>query len=93
MSKPPEIPTNAVSHYAKAYATHYGERDMLTALRAYARVIEEFPRAPEAEYARAQIGNIVHLVVPTGELIASQIDLGLRHLERHQRDLLATAAP
>lgn len=66
--------------YAAAYAAHYSERNLATALRLYMELIASRPNAPEAEYSRAQIQNIVHAVVPAQELLDAQIGLALARL-------------
>lgn len=76
-----EPPSASAKHYAVAYAIHHTECDLRAALGAYGQVIESHPRAIEAGYARSQIRNIVNLVVPAAELVASQIALVLRHLQ------------
>jgi hypothetical protein len=93
MSEPAQRPATAVDQYAAAYATHYTERNLLGALRAYGQVIERHPTAAEAGYSRAQIQNIVNLVVPPRELLASQTDLAARHLQRDSDDVVAAASP
>jgi len=82
MSSQHPIGTASARNYAEAYATHYTKRDLLEALRAYERVIELHPNAPEAEYSCAQMRNIVVRVIPEKELLASQVALARRHLQR-----------
>jgi len=62
---------------------------LIGALRAYGQIIDLHPVSAEAEYSRSQIQNIVNLVVPTGELLASQTVLALRHLQRNSDDAAA----
>jgi len=81
----------AAQHYAAAYAIHYTERDLLGALRAYGQVIELYPSAAEAQYSRAQIRNIVDLVVPAAEQLSSQVALALEHLQPNSDDSTAGA--
>ena len=45
-------------------------------------VMEQHPTTPEAEYSRSQMLNIVRLVVPKKELLASQVELVREHLQR-----------
>ena len=71
----------AAQDYAAAYASHYTDRNLLVALRSYESILALHPGAPEAEYSRAQIRNIVNLVVPAGETLTAQIELVHRHLE------------
>ena len=68
-------------HYAEAHATHYEERNLLGAVRAYCRVIESCPNAPEAEHSRTQIRNIVNPTVPADVLLSAQTELALGHLQ------------
>lgn len=93
MSDLPQRPTTAAEQYAAAYATHYTERHLLGALRAYGQVIELHPSEPEAGYSRSQIQNIVNLVVPARELLASQTDLAARHLQKGSDDAVAAVSP
>jgi hypothetical protein len=77
--KLPDEATEAARHYARAYAAHYGERDLQGAVRAYAEVIASHAGTPEEGYACAQIGNIVHGLVPPQALLAAHVELALRH--------------
>jgi hypothetical protein len=70
----------AAQSYADAHASHYTERDYPAALRSYDQLIALHPSAPEAEYARTQIRNIVKSVIPAKELLAAELELVLRHL-------------
>jgi hypothetical protein len=81
-------PTSTASErsYARAYALHYTQHDLLGALHAYEQVIEHHPTAPEAEYSRSQMRNIVHRTVPAPELLASQVALVRRHLQSAVED-------
>ena len=83
-------PPWASQHYEEAHAIHYEERDLLRALGAYCRIIASFPGTPEAEHSRTQIRNIVNIAVPADELLNSQTELALRHL---QSDGDATGSP
>ena len=80
MSKDKEL-SQAAQSYADAYTSHYSERDYPAALRSYDQVIALHPSAPEAEYSRTQIRNIVRNVVPAKELLAAQLELVLRYLK------------
>jgi hypothetical protein len=60
---------------------HYVERDLIGAVRSYTGLIASHPSATEAGYSRAQVKNIVNLVVPDEELLRAQMDLALRHLQ------------
>jgi hypothetical protein len=73
--------TEANRRYAAAYAAHYTENDLPSAMRLYKQVMASHPSDPEAEYSRAQIQNIVNAVVPKQELLDAQMELALRHLE------------
>ena len=67
--------------YAAAYAAHYTQRDLPTALQLYRKVVTSYPGAQEADYARSQIQNIVNIVVPKRELLDAQIALAVAHFE------------
>ncbi|WP_145168312.1 hypothetical protein [Planctomycetes bacterium Pla133] len=91
------IPLAAKQQYAKAHAEHYGEHDLLAALRDYEQVIVVYPESPEAHYARRQILCIVNRVVPEQELRLAQEALAenalaLQDLQR-ERDAAAIANP
>lgn len=77
MSNRHPICTASARHYAEAYATHYTRRDLLGAPQAYDQVIELHPNPPEAGYSRSQMRNILNLVVPAEEPIASQVALAV----------------
>ena len=93
MSSQHPLDTESARHYAAAYATHYTQRDLLGALHAYSEVIELHPTAPEAEYSRSQMRNIVKFVVPARELLASQVELVRRHLQRVDDPSAAAVSP
>jgi regulator of sirC expression with transglutaminase-like and TPR domain len=93
MSSQHPLDTESARDYAAAYATHYTRRDLLRALQAYDQVIELCPTAPEAEYSRSQMRNIVKLVVPARELLASQVELVRRHLQRVDNPSAAAVSP
>ncbi len=67
----------AAREYAAAYAAHYSERDLATALQLYKKIIASHPSAREAGYSRRQVQNIVNTVVPSQELLDAQIELAL----------------
>lgn len=73
----------AAQSYADAHASHYAERDYPAALQSYGQLIALHPSAPEAEYARTQIRNIVRSVIPAKELLAAELELVLRYLRPH----------
>ncbi len=73
--------TEANRQYSAAYAAHYTEHDLPSALRLYRQVIALHPGDPEAEYSRAQIQNIVNEVVPKQELLDAQVKLAMAHFE------------
>ena len=79
--------------YADAYASHYSERDLLTAPRSYESVISRHPDSPEAEYSHSQIHNIASLVVPRNDLMTACIDLAVRHLKSDHDDPASVDAP
>ena len=47
--------TEGNRQYAAAYAAHYTEHDLPSAMRLYKQVMASYPSAPEAEYSRVQI--------------------------------------
>ncbi len=73
--------TDAQRQYATAYAAHYTEHDLPSALRLYKQVMASHPSDPEAEYSREQIQNIVKAVVPKQELLDAQMELAVIHFE------------
>ena len=86
MSSHHALPTASAREYAAAYATHYGQHDLTAALQAYDQVIAQHPGAPEADYSRAQLRNIVRSVVPAAELLAEDVKLAHEVLRRPQQD-------
>jgi hypothetical protein len=68
--------------YAAAYATHYTEHNLPSALRLYKQVIALHPSDPVADYSQMQIQNIVNSVVPKTELLDAEIDLACTHFEQ-----------
>jgi hypothetical protein len=68
--------------YAAAHSAHYSECNLAAALQLYVELIASRPNAPEAGYSRAQIQNIVNVVVPAQELLDAQIGLARARLER-----------
>jgi hypothetical protein len=81
MSSKTEL-TEANRQYAAAYAAHYTEHDLPSAMRSYKQIMASHPNDPEAKYSREQIQNIVNAVVPKQELLDAQMELALTHLER-----------
>ena len=73
--------TEANREYALAYAAHYTEHDLPSAMRLYRQVMGSHPSNPEAEYSRVQIQNIVNAVVPKQELLDAQMELALTYFE------------
>ena len=74
--------TEAGRQYAAAYAAHYTGRDLPAALQLYLKVLASHPSAPEADYSRTQVRNIVNTVVPKQELLDAEIELAVAHFER-----------
>jgi len=74
--------TQAMRSYAAAYAAHYSERDLATALQLYRDLIDSHANALEAGYARTQIQNIVRALIPAEDLLDAQVELALAHIER-----------
>ncbi len=75
-------PTAANREYAAAYAVHYTEHNLPSAMQLYKQVMASHPRCPEADYSRVQIQNIVNSVVPKAELLDAQMNLALVHFEQ-----------
>lgn len=73
--------TEAYHRYATAYATHYTEHNLPSAMRQYSQVMVSHPEDPEAEYARVQIQNIVSAVVPRQAILAALMQLANSHFE------------
>ena len=73
--------TEANRIYATAYAAHYTEHDLPSALRHYRQLMASHPSGPEAEYSRVQIQNIVNAVVPKQELLDAEMEMALTHFE------------
>lgn len=73
-------PTEAAVDYAAAYAAHYSQRDLPLALRLYQELMAFHAGAREVGYSRAQIRNIVDVVVPEADLLHAQIGLALARL-------------
>lgn len=82
MSSQHPISTESARGYARAYAIHYSQRDLLGALTAYDEVIEQHPTSPEADYSRAQMHNIARSVIAAPTLLASEVGLARRHLQQ-----------
>lgn len=80
----------ATRAYAAAYEAQYGGRNPLEALRGYGELPEAHPDAPEADYARSQIRNIVTSVVPAPELLVALQGLALRRLQASGGDVAPT---
>lgn len=83
--------TEAGRQYAAAYGAHYTTKDLRKALLLYRTLMATHAKSPEAEYARTQIQNIAHNVVPREELIAAQVDMAFAHLERQGLTGVASA--
>jgi len=65
--------------YASAYAAHYTDHDLPTALQLYLKVVSSHPGTKEAGYARAQAQNIINATVPDQELLDAQVELAVVH--------------
>jgi hypothetical protein len=79
--KPKMEGTDAGRQYAAAYAAHYTERNVPLALRLYGKLVASCPGAPEAEYSRMQVHNIVNAVVPKQTVLESEMTMALAHVE------------
>lgn len=75
-------PIEAARAYAAAYAAHYSQHDLTTALHLYREIIAAHANAREAGYSRTQIQNIVNTVVPAQDLLEAQLNLALACLGR-----------
>jgi hypothetical protein len=73
-------PSANKSRYDAAYAAHYRDHDLATALRGYGDVIAWGPNSCEASYSRSQILAILHRVVPTDVLLEAHKALILDHI-------------
>lgn len=82
MSSEHALPTASAREYAAAYQMHYARRDLGAALTAYTEVILHHPGGPEADYARAQLRNIVRSVVGADDLLAREVEIAQGVLER-----------
>jgi len=71
--------TEASRDYAAAYAAHYTDHDLPTALQLYLKVVSSHPGTKEAGYARAQAQNIINATVPDQELLDAQVELAVVH--------------
>jgi len=74
-------PTKASRQYATAYAAHYAERDLPLALELYKQLMASHPSAPEADYSRMQVQNIVNAVISKHELLNAQMELVRVHFD------------
>jgi hypothetical protein len=74
--------TGSGREYASAHATHYSERNLPAALQLYRELMASRPNAPEAQYSRTQIQNIIEAVVPARELLDAEIELALAQFAR-----------
>ena len=72
--------TDPGRRYARAYAAHYSERDVRSALQMYTEILTAHPDSAEAKYAQRQIRNIVETLVPTETLLQADLDLARQHL-------------
>ena len=71
--------TESARDYATAYAAHYTDHDLPTALQLYLKVMASHPGTKEAGYARAQAQNIINATVPDQELLEAQVELAVAH--------------
>ena len=71
--------TEAGRSYAAAYAAHYTDHDLPTALQLYLKVLSAHANTPEAGYARSQAQNIINATVPDQELLDAQVKLAVDH--------------
>jgi len=71
--------TEAGRSYAAAYAAHYTDHDLPTALQLYLKVMSAHADTKEAGYARSQAQNIINATVPDQELLDAQVKLAVDH--------------
>ena len=76
-------PTETEQQYARAYDAHYTTKDLHKAFVLYERVIAEHPAAPEAEYSRSQVQNIVNAVVPKQTITDALLHLAHTHFDQN----------
>ena len=74
-------PTSAQRNYALAYAIHYTERDPLSAMHSYERILASHPGTVEARYAESQLRNIAVATVSAEDLTAAWVKLASDKLE------------
>lgn len=70
--------------YAVAYATHYSDRNLVTALELYQELVTAYPDAREAGYTRTRMAKIVGSVVPQADLLDAQLALAFEDLGDRQ---------
>jgi len=74
--------TESGRDYAAAYATHYTDRDLPTALQLYLKVAASHPGTKEAGYSRSQAQNIINATVSDQELLDVQVALAVEHFAK-----------
>ncbi len=74
-------PPEADERYTTAHDAHFAEKDQHAALGLYEDLLSDFPESQEAGYARSQIQNIVHNVVPLRVLVEIQAELARQYFE------------
>ncbi len=81
--------TEANRQYNIAYSMHYKDKNLNSALEMYRTITVLHPNAPEAEYCRMQINNIVNSVVPKQAILDAQMDLAHNYLDQEDIQKLA----
>jgi hypothetical protein len=71
---------------------HYETKDLREALELYGGVLASCPNAPEAEYSRAQIRNIVDAVVPKPLILETLLQLAITRLTHGDAALQADSS-
>jgi hypothetical protein len=84
--------TDAGREYAAVYAAQYTGHDLPLAVQLSKRLLASHPNAPQADYLRIQVQNIVNDIVPKQELRKAQMELVLDHFE-HDRPFNAKPIP
>ena len=73
--------TEAGPQYEAAHEMHYTAKNLREALGLYKGILAMHPDSKEAGYARSQIQNIVHSLVPKEVLTDTQAELALSYID------------
>lgn len=77
--------------YDEAHRIHHVEKDLRVALGLYTDILSAYPDAREAGYCRAQVWNIVKVVVPQEELVGAHVAAARASMDR--KDAAAETPP